>query len=105
MATKKTTKAADTTDGKAKKTSKKAADKASPKADSTRNLAPRTKGKVQEYQPDQTYSVGDLVYHPVWGHEGKVVEVGKTADGLEKMLVDFGRSGTKKLVMGYSFHF
>lgn len=59
-----------------------------------------TKG-AKTYDPKSEYAVGDIVYHPKWQDEGPVVDVAKTADGIDKVTVDFAEVGPKRLVMKY----
>jgi hypothetical protein len=73
-----------------------------------KSLGAKTKGeaksassKAKTYDPGATYKKGDLVYHPFWQDEGPVVETGKTADGIQKAIVDFAEVGLKHLVMAH----
>jgi hypothetical protein len=52
----------------------------------------------KKYQPEQSYQVGDEVFHPYWADSGKVIEVGETKGGTPYILVEFKRLGVKKLV-------
>lgn len=55
--------------------------------------------KARAYSPAESYAVGEIVFHPKWKDEGAVVEVGKTADGHDKITVDFAELGMKRLVV------
>jgi hypothetical protein len=57
---------------------------------------------AKQYRPEDRYKVGDVVYHPVWQEEGTVIEVGKTPGDIDKIVVEFDRLGTKRLVANYS---
>lgn len=73
-----------------------------------KSLGSKTKGDVKAassqaktYDPSASYKKGDLVFHPYWQDEGPVVEVGETADGVKKAIVDFAEVGLKHLVMSH----
>lgn len=72
------------------------------------SIGPKSKGeaksassKATTYDPSAAYKKGDLVYHPYWQDEGPVVDTGKTADGIQKAIVDFAEVGLKHLVMSH----
>ena len=85
---------------KKKKATKKKAAKGSigPKA---KGAAKSASSKAKSYDPGAIYKKGDLVYHPYWQDEGPVVDIGKTADGVQKAIVDFAEVGLKHLVMAH----
>lgn len=86
-----------------KKTAKKKTKKASAKGKSLvtqhRSEGKQASAKAKVYSPGDTYKKGELVFHPVWGDEGPVVEIGATEDGIQKVIVDFEEIGLKHLVM------
>ena len=53
---------------------------------------------AKKYNFEQSYKVGDEIFHPYWADSGKVIEVGTTKGGTDYILVEFKRLGTKKLV-------
>jgi hypothetical protein len=53
---------------------------------------------AKKYNFEQTYKVGDEIFHPYWADTGKVLEVGVTKGETEYILVEFKRLGKKKLV-------
>lgn len=57
---------------------------------------------AKQYRPEERYKVGDVLYHPVWQEEGTVIEVGKAPGDIDKIVVEFDRLGTKRLVANYS---
>ncbi len=86
-------------EAKTKKSAKKAA-KSGSLGEKTKEAKLKTSGAT-EYTPNANYTVGQIVYHEGWQDEGPVVEVGKTEDGVEKVIVDFEEIGLKHLVMNY----
>lgn len=85
---------------KAEKPEKPAKVEAAPKKKAPAPIS-RGAGQAPVYQQSQTYSVGDVIYHPVWETEGKVLEVGETTQGNKKIVVDFGGLGKKTLLASY----
>jgi hypothetical protein len=81
---------------KAEKPAEKAAkvEKSEPKA----SKSARGSSSAKVYQPANSYTVGEMIFHPVWKVEGTVVEVGKTPDGNTKIVVDFPDFGVKRLI-------
>lgn len=74
---------------------------AAPKKKAPAPIPVRTAGQAPVYQQSMSYSVGDVIYHPVWETEGKVLEVGETSQGRKKIIVDFPGLGKKVLVASY----
>jgi hypothetical protein len=58
--------------------------------------------QAKVYQPANSYTVGEQIFHPVWKVEGTVVEVGKTGEGNTKIVVDFPDFGVKRLIAEHS---
>lgn len=61
----------------------------------------KASSKAKTYAPADKYKVGDVVFHPKWEDEGPVVDIGKTADGTDRVTVDFEEVGLKHLVMNF----
>lgn len=53
---------------------------------------------VRDYSPDKTYWRGQEIRHPNLDEVGKVVDKQKTEGDHKIIIVDFEKSGTKKLI-------
>lgn len=53
---------------------------------------------VKDYSPTNSYNVGDNIYHKSWDDFGKVVAKEVTSDGQSSIIVEFQKSGNKKLI-------
>ncbi|RMF61859.1 MAG: hypothetical protein D6743_12960 [Calditrichaeota bacterium] len=54
------------------------------------------------YSPNDTYSVGQLLYHPVWDDRGEVVKKEVTSSGHHSIIVAFHRLGQRTLIESLS---
>ena len=54
-----------------------------------------------KYSPSKIYSLGQILYHPIFDDVGKVVKKSKTTSGTAIILVKFERLGKKELVEGH----
>lgn len=57
--------------------------------------------EVKNYSPKDTYEIGDNIYHKGWDDFGKVVNKVITSDGQSSIIVEFQKSGNKKLIESY----
>jgi transcription elongation factor GreA-like protein len=55
----------------------------------------------RDYQCEEIYEEGEVVYHKTWDDVGEVIETGLTEDGIRKMKVQFEKVGIKTLCMGH----
>jgi len=60
-----------------------------------------SKDTPREYDPTQSYGEGEVIVHKNWDDVGEIKEVGTTNDGLKKIKVQFGKVGTKILIMDH----
>lgn len=95
---KKPSKKAEEAPAKAEKAEKSAEPKKAEKAEAKPAKAARGSTSAKVYQQANSYSVGEVIFHPVWKVEGTVVEVGTTTDGKQKIVVDFPDFGVKRLI-------
>lgn len=56
--------------------------------------------KSQNYSPDKSYKVGDLIQHEIYGI-GTVINTGKTEGGNQRMTVKFNILGEMNLAMNF----
>ncbi|GAB6282069.1 MAG: hypothetical protein STSR0008_08130 [Ignavibacterium sp.] len=54
--------------------------------------------KVKDYKPGEFFNIGDSIYHKGWDDFGVVVSKEVLADGKSSILVEFQKSGSKKLI-------
>ncbi len=87
---------------KKEKAPAKAESKSHPPALPSRDGPRGRSAHAKQYRPEERYKVGDVLYHPVWQEEGTVIEVGKAPGDIDKIVVEFDRLGTKRLVANYS---
>lgn len=52
----------------------------------------------KNYTPSETYNVGDIIYHKTWDDYGVVVNKLLLSDGQSSIIVEFKKSGNKKLI-------
>ncbi len=50
------------------------------------------------YSPVEMYEVGDSIYHKDWDDVGKVISKETTSSGMKAIVVEFEKSGTKRLL-------
>ncbi|MDP4116116.1 MAG: hypothetical protein Q8903_08275 [Bacteroidota bacterium] len=53
---------------------------------------------ASDYSPKETYEVGQAIYHKNWDDFGKVTSKEIMSNGKSSIVVEFKKSGTKKLV-------
>jgi hypothetical protein len=53
---------------------------------------------ASDYSPKETYEVGQAIYHKNWDDFGKVTGKEIMSNGKSSIVVEFKKSGTKKLV-------
>lgn len=51
-----------------------------------------------EYRPENTYSVGQAIFHTDWDDMGKIVSKVRTSDGAHAIVVTFEKSGERRLL-------
>jgi DNA-directed RNA polymerase subunit RPC12/RpoP len=51
-----------------------------------------------EYNPKQTYTVGQAIFHSEWDDVGKVISKEKTSGGGSAIVVSFQRLGERRLL-------
>ncbi len=51
-----------------------------------------------EYRPDETYTVGQAIFHTEWDDVGKIVSKVTTSDGAKAIVVSFERLGERRLL-------
>jgi len=51
-----------------------------------------------EYDPNDSFSVGQALYHKIWDDRGEVVKKETTNSGQNMIVVSFDRLGEKRLV-------
>lgn len=83
----------------AKAKSKKAAAQEAPPPAAAPAKAAEPSGKARDYDPSESYDVGEMIMHKNWDDVGEVKEVGATNDGFKKMKVQFTKVGIKILIM------
>lgn len=52
----------------------------------------------QEYRPENTYTVGQAIFHTEWDDVGKIVSKVTTSDGAKAIVVSFERLGERRLL-------
>lgn len=56
------------------------------------------KADASEYHPEQTYRVGQAIFHSDWGDVGKIVSKERTSGGGKAIVVSFERLGERRLL-------
>ncbi len=59
---------------------------------------PKGEPTVREYHPNETFAMGQQVYHPIWDDTGEVIRKEVSSGGQHMIVVAFARLGEKKLV-------
>lgn len=72
------------------------------KTESKPNLEGIESQTVKNYSPADTYEIGDNIYHKSWDDFGKVVNKVVTSDGQSSIIVEFQKSGNKKLIESFT---
>ena len=55
-----------------------------------------------EYKPQETYKVGQAIFHTEWDDVGKVISKERTSGGASAIVVSFERLGERKLLENLS---
>jgi len=55
-----------------------------------------------EYRPQETYKVGQAIFHTEWDDVGKVISKERTSGGASAIVVSFERLGERKLLENLS---
>ena len=56
------------------------------------------KSECLEYRPDQTYTVGQAIFHSALDDMGRIVSKERTSDGAHAIVVSFEKLGEKRLL-------
>lgn len=56
------------------------------------------KSECLEYRPDQTYTVGQAIFHTALDDMGRIVSKERTSDGAHAIVVSFEKLGEKRLL-------
>ena len=56
------------------------------------------KSDCSEYHPENTYNIGQAIFHMAWDDIGKIVSKERTSDGARAIVVSFERLGERKLL-------
>ena len=68
-------------------------------AKSTSKKAPEEKKKsIKEYNPKESYQIGDSLYHKIFKDTGEVIKITKRVNGQIINTVLFPKAGIKKLI-------
>jgi hypothetical protein len=51
-----------------------------------------------EYKPENTYSVGQAIFHTEWDDMGKIISKEKTSGGASAIVVSFEKLGQRRLL-------
>ena len=51
-----------------------------------------------EYRPENTYSVGQAIFHTDWDDVGKIVSKVRTSNGAHAIVVSFEKLGERRLL-------
>ncbi|MCZ6776747.1 MAG: hypothetical protein O7D34_09860 [Ignavibacteria bacterium] len=51
-----------------------------------------------EYRPQNTYTIGQAIFHSEWGDIGKIVSKERTSGGASAIVVSFEKLGERKLL-------
>jgi DNA-directed RNA polymerase subunit RPC12/RpoP len=57
-----------------------------------------------EYRPENTYSVGQAIFHAGWDDMGKIVSKERTSGGARAIVVSFEKLGERKLLESVIAH-
>ena len=60
------------------------------------------KSECLEYRPDQTYTVGQAIFHTALDDMGRIVSKERTSDGAHAIVVSFEKLGEKRLLESVS---
>jgi hypothetical protein len=56
------------------------------------------RAECAEYNPLQTYTIGQAIFHTEWDDVGKIVSKQKTSGGASAIVVSFERLGERRLL-------
>jgi hypothetical protein len=51
-----------------------------------------------EYRPEESYTIGQAIFHAEWDDVGKIVSKVTTSDGAKAIVVSFERLGERRLL-------
>jgi len=54
--------------------------------------------QCQEYNPLNTYSIGQAIFHSEWGDVGKIISKERTSGGDRAIVVSFEKLGERRLL-------
>jgi hypothetical protein len=54
--------------------------------------------QCSEYNPENTYSVGQAIFHNEWGDIGKIISKERTSGGERAIVVSFEKLGERRLL-------
>ncbi len=54
--------------------------------------------EAAEYHPEQTYRVGEAIFHSDWGDVGKIISKERTSGGGNAIVVSFEKLGERRLL-------
>jgi hypothetical protein len=57
-----------------------------------------------EYRPEETYRVGQAIFHTEWDDVGKIISKERTSGGARAIVVSFERLGERRLLESVEFH-
>ncbi len=60
-----------------------------------------SKGNYRVYSAEETYEVGEIIYHAEWNDYGKVKKKEVSSSGYNIIVVEFEKLGQKKLVENF----
>lgn len=56
------------------------------------------RSECSEYKPENTYNVGQAIFHSDWDDMGKIVSKVRTSDGAKAIVVSFEKLGERRLL-------
>jgi len=56
------------------------------------------KANCSEYRPENTYSIGQAIFHSGWDDIGKIVSKVRTSGGTSAIIVSFEKLGERRLI-------
>jgi len=56
------------------------------------------RSQCSEYNPFQTYRVGQAIFHSEWGDVGKIISKERTSGGMRAIVVSFEKLGERRLL-------
>jgi hypothetical protein len=56
------------------------------------------RSECSEYKPENTYSVGQAIFHTEWDDIGKIISKERTSGGAKAIVVSFEKLGERRLL-------